>query len=319
MVASHFIDQGYEIKTILSLLQLSTSSWYYQSTGGKQGLRPSTHTRKLDGGVLSNQEIVSQIEQLLQQDFVDYGYIKVTHWLRQNLKVIINYKKVYRLMKENKLLYSQHSRDKKDKVFIKYRVPKPQVPFEHMEMDIKYVWIHGTRRMAYLLSVIDIKTRAILGWILQHSIRKNDVVSLIRAIAGWYFLPLKVTIRSDNGAQFEAKMVRECLSEMEIQQEFSHVATPEDNGHIESYHYIIKKCVCNVYEFLDLDQAHDIIKQFVCFYNDQRIHSGIGYMSPSKYFFSLGLQITPHRQSYLYDMDYSKNINLYQFVESDSK
>jgi hypothetical protein len=73
----------------------------------------------------------------------------------------------------------------------------------------------------------------------------------------WYFLPLKVTVRSDNGAQFEAKMVRECLSEMEIQQEFSHVATPQDDGHIEFYHaahrhHIVKKAVCNVYEFSDL-------------------------------------------------------------------
>ncbi|MBB5286019.1 hypothetical protein HNQ92_004179, partial [Rhabdobacter roseus] len=108
----------------MNLLQIPTSSWYYQSTGGKQGLRPSTHTRTLDGRLLSNQEIVRRIEELLQQDFVDYGYIKVTHWLRQNLDLIINFKKVYRLMKESKLLYNQQRRDKKGKTFIKFRVPK---------------------------------------------------------------------------------------------------------------------------------------------------------------------------------------------------
>jgi transposase InsO family protein len=60
--------------------------------------------------------------------------------------------------------------------------------------------------MAYLLSAIDIKTRTILGWMLQHSIRMNDVVSLIRAIAAWYCLTLKITFRIDNGAQFGSKI-----------------------------------------------------------------------------------------------------------------
>jgi len=218
MVASHFISQGHETRQILELLQIPSSSWYYRSTGGRQGLRPSTHTRTLDGRLLPNQEIVRRIEELLQQDFVDYGRFAVAiyqgyplaaakperdHQLQEGGR-----RAVYRLMKENKLLYRQHRRDKKGKTFIKFRVPKPQLPFEHMEIDIKYIWIHGSRRMAYLLSVIDIKTRAILGWMLQHSIRKNDVVSLIRAIASWYCLPLKVTVRSDNGAQRSAAAVR---------------------------------------------------------------------------------------------------------------
>lgn len=79
MVASQFISQGYGTKQILGLLQIPSSSWYYQATGGRQGPRPSTHTRTFDGRLLSNQEVVRRIEELLQRDFVDYGYIKVTH------------------------------------------------------------------------------------------------------------------------------------------------------------------------------------------------------------------------------------------------
>ena len=86
--------------------------------------------------------------------------------------------------------------------------------------------------------------------------------------------------------QFEAKTVRECLSEMHIQQEFSYVATPQDNGHIESYHHIVKKAVCNVYEFFDLGKASEIVRRFVHFYNGVRLHSGIGYLSPNRYFSS---------------------------------
>jgi putative transposase len=319
MVASTFISQGYEIKKILAILQIPTSSWYYKSTERKSGLRASSHTSTLDGKLISNIEVVEHIEVLLQQDFVDYGYIKVTHWLRQKLRLIINFKKVYRLMKENRLLYHQHKRDRKGKSFIEFRVPKPELPFEHMEIDIKFIWIHAAGRMAYLLSILDIKTRAILGWLLQYSIKKDDVVALIQAVASWYCLPIKVTIRSDNGAQFEAKIVREHLYEIGIQQEFSHVATPQDNGHIESYHAIIKKAVCNAFEFLHLEHAWQIIYRFVEFYNLERLHSGIGYNSPNNYLFQLGIQLPAHPLNGTYFIPKNRKIYLFQFVESDSK
>lgn len=319
MVASAFISQGYAIKEILSILAIPSSSWYYKSTGGKSGLRATTHSLTLDGKLISNEQVVEHIEELLQQDFVDYGYIKVTHWLRQKLMLIINFKKVYRLMKENRLLYHQHKRDRKGKIFIEFRVPKPELPFEHMEMDIKFVWIHAAGRMAYLLSIIDIKTRAILGWLLQYSIRKNDVIDLLQAVASWYCLPSKVTIRSDNGAQFEAKLVREYLQEIDVQQEFSHIATPQDNGHIESYHAIIKKAVCNVYEFFNIEHARQIIDQFVEFYNLERIHSGIGYTSPNNYFFQLGVPLPAHPKNESYFTPKNRKIYLFQFVESVSK
>lgn len=319
MVASQFIEQGQETKFVLKLLNIALSTWYYQSKGTKQGIKASTCTHAQDGTSIPNTEVVKRIETLLQQDFIDYGYIKVTHWLRQNCNLIINFKKVYRLMRENKLLYSQPGRDRKGKVFIKYRVPKPELPFEHMEMDIKFIWVHGSRRMAYLLSVIDIKTRAILAWILQYSVKKEDVVNLMQAVQKHYCLPLQVTIRSDNGSQFEAKTVRECLSDMKIQQEFSHVATPEDNGHIESYHAIIKKAVCNAFEFTDINNTAETIDKFVRFYNTDRLHSGIDYKSPNKYYFSLGLTQPPHNdQNQILNLENGKKIFLHQFVESAS-
>lgn len=105
---------------------------------------------------------------------------------------------------------------------------------------------------------------------------------------------------------------------------FSHVATPQDNGHIESYraahrHHFVKRAVCNVYEFLNLGEASEIVRRFGHFYNGERLHSGIGYLSPNKYFFKLGLEMPSHYQGNDVKVDYSKNVNLYQFVESVSK
>ena len=319
MVASEYIEQGHATQQVLKLLKIALSTWYYKSKGTKQGAKPSTHTKTIQGLSINNHEVVRRIETKLQEDFVDYGYIKVTHWLRQSESMIINFKKVYRLMRENSLLYHQHSRDKKGKTFIKYRVPRPDMPFEHMEMDIKFIWVQGSRRMAYLLSVIDIKTRTILAWTLQYSIRKGDVINLMTAIQNRFCLPKIATIRSDNGSQFEAKAVRDCLADLNIQQEFSHVATPEDNGHIESYHAIIKKAVCNVYEFNIIDDAIHTIDRFVKFYNSERLHSGIGYLCPNKYYFCLGLkQSTSKDQKNILNLENGKKIFLHQFVEYPS-
>jgi len=49
-------------------------------------------------------------------------------------------------------------------------------------------------------------------------------------------IPESVVIRSDNGSQFIARNVREYLGLIGVQQEFTHVATPEENAHIEAYH-----------------------------------------------------------------------------------
>ena len=74
-----------------------------------------------------------------------------------------------------------------------------------------------------------------------------------------------------------------------------------------------------MYEFSDLREASEILRQFVHFYNEERLHSGIGYLSPNKYFFKLGLKMPPHYQEKEVKIDYSKNVNLYQFVESVSR
>jgi Integrase core domain len=52
-----------------------------------------------------------------------------------------------------------------------------------------------------------------------------------------------------------------------------------------SYHRIMENAVCRKFEFMDLKEAQDTLNRFKDFYNLKRIHSGIGYKSPYKYFF----------------------------------
>ncbi len=112
--------------------------------------------------------------------------------------MVINKKKIYRLMQENKLLLGSSIRVHGKSTFVKFRVIFPTRPMEYLCIDIKYVYIREEHRYLYLLTIMDIYSRRVMDWILQSSIRKKHVVALLRKIDQNY--PLKgVTVRNDNG------------------------------------------------------------------------------------------------------------------------
>ena len=100
LIAQDFIGQGYPVYRVLKILSIASSTYYHipKDTPKRKGIKKSTHTKMINGHFFSNSQVVQEIESLLGEEFVDYGYRKVTHWLRQNKKYIINEKKVYRLM-----------------------------------------------------------------------------------------------------------------------------------------------------------------------------------------------------------------------------
>jgi len=252
--------------------------FYYRRKEGKPGIKPSTHTQWGDD-LITNELVVEIIKEVLAQEFVRFGYKTVTKGLQQ-LGMTINKKKVYRLMKQNKLVLGSgiHVQGKRD--FVRFRVVFPTRPMEYLCMDIKYVYIPDERRHQYLLSIMDIYSRRVMEWMLKPSIRKYQVVAMLRRIDQRY--PLKgVTIRNDNGSQFLALVVRELLENLGAFQEFTHVATPEDNSYIEALHSLLEKELFQRYEYTNQYQARLLIANYYTFYNTMRPHSSIGYRSPN--------------------------------------
>lgn len=288
MVAQHYIDQGYPVGKVLSYTGLSSSSFYYQSRNGQRGRKPSQYTFTLDGKRVYNEQVVDEIKTLLEQKFVDYGYIKVTWWLRYNKGYMINFKKVYRLMRQEKLLYPQRLTSRFPRNWASWDGPDLQHPFAYWQFDIKYVYIAGMKRNALLLTVLDVDSRWILGHYLGWNIRKEHVKALFGQILQQYDLPESITARSDNGSQFIARMVREYLAQMHVTQEFTRPATPQQNGHVEAWHSIVDRSICKKMELADLNEAMQTFKEFIDFYNTERIHSGIGYKSPRQYLIEAG-------------------------------
>jgi len=268
------------LRDLCQWTMLPRSRYYYQPVGGTKGIRPSTHTLKQDGSLVSNEFVVDDIKAILSDDFVCYGYHKVTMELRQK-DYVINPKKVYRLMDQSNLLLGKVIKTQGKRKWIKHRKIEATKPLEYLCLDIKYVWIDGEKRYYYLLTVIDVYTRRVMGWILKKSIKQMDVIRLLRKLDLEHSLK-GVNVRNDNGSQFIAHRVRFFLRSSEANQEFTHIATPEENAYIEAYHSIIEREVIQRFEFSGYYDALLTLKAYVEFYNNRRLHGGIGFKTPQK-------------------------------------
>lgn len=193
---------------------------------------------------------------------------------------IINHKKVYRLMKEHHLLYGGKIQVEPFKRnFIRYRSLTPEYPLQYLSMDIKYVHVHGSARNALLLTVIDVYTRKVLIHTLRFSIKKGDVLIMLSLMLLEYKTE-GMTVRNDNGSQFIAAAVRQYLKDKGILQEFSHVATPQDNAYIEALHSNIQREVIDRYEFDSIYHAQMVFNRYYKWYNEKRKHGSLGRKTP---------------------------------------
>lgn len=257
------------------------SSYYRTPTLGRKGNRPSTLTFHKTKGHVGQSAVVKAVKDILGHEFIDCGYRLMTAYLKRD-GYLINHKKLYRVMKGEGLLKLENRIDRSGsgRKFVKYRKVITTRPMECLEMDIKMVWIPSAGKNAYLLSVIDVHTRKILNDYFSFNIKQDQVIELLSLVFEEYDYPQSVVIRSDNGSQFIAIRVREYLGLIGVQQEFAHVATPEENAHVEAYHGILKKEVFTRFDYRSFGEIEQILKRYVKFYNKERLHGLLGRITP---------------------------------------
>lgn len=225
--------------------------------------------------------MIKSVKDVLSHEFIDCGYRLMASYLKRD-GYLINHKKLYRIMKTQGLLKLENRIDRSGsgRKFVKYRKVITTRPFECLEMDIKMVWIPSVGKNAYLLSVIDVHTRRIVKDYFSFSIKQKQVIEMLSLLFEQYQHPDNVIIRSDNGSQFIAKNVREYLGLIGVSQEFTHIATPEENAHIEAYHGILKKEVFSRFDYRSFGEIQQILKRYVIFYNNNRLHGLLGHITP---------------------------------------
>ncbi len=275
----------------LGITGLTKNQFYYVQKGTRPGKRPSGVTAWRDPATLiryevDNSEVVQKIVEIkLDPDHTNwYRMIATTLQIRG---YYINHKKVYRLMNEYVLLEQPRKRTGRD--FVKYRRVAPEGPLRVIEMDIKYVWIYEKRRYAFVLTVIDTFTRYVLHWTVGYSMKSEQVKNVWERIVAEYLQPagkltdaLEIEVRNDNGKQFNSDLIVGFFKENQLHQVFTHPYTPEENGHIESFHSILGKALSKD-SFTSLLMLEQRLERFYRGYNNERSHSGTKGIPPAKF------------------------------------
>ena len=284
-IAAEYIGRGIGASEASRMLHIPRCSLYRRSVRleSSRGRRPSSLTLRMDGKtavVLSNTDVVTEIKRLLSREFVCYGYHKVTKHL-QHAGFSINKKKVFRLMSEHSLLNHTYNTRSPVKRVVESKVIVSS-PNEVWEMDIKYVWIAGDARNVFFLAIIDCFTREVVEHHLGYHCNGGDVrEALMSAFHRRGIGEIgAVRIRNDNGTQLICRKVEEMLAFMNIAHERIHPATPREDAHIESFNSILEKEVMRRFEFDSFRDAEQAIYRFIDFYNNERLHSGVGYYTP---------------------------------------
>ena len=202
------------------------------------------------------------------------GYRRLTFMMLDADVVAVSPATVYRVLKAAGVLDRWNGRpSRKGTGFV-----QPLVPHEHWHIDISYVNIVGT--FYYLCSILDGASRFIIHWELRERMTAADVETVLQR-AHERFPEARPRIISDNGPQFIAKDFKEFIRLAGM----THVRTspyyPQSNGKMERWYQTLKVTTIRPTPPESLEDAQRLVTAFVSYYNHQRLHSAIGFVTPA--------------------------------------
>jgi putative transposase len=188
--------------------------------------------------------------------------------------VAVSPSSVYRVLKGAGLMQRHNSKPSlKGKGF-----QQPLRPHEHWHVDVSYINVAGT--FFYLCSLLDGCSRSIVHWEIRESMTEADVETILQRARERY-PDARPRIISDNGPQFIAKDFKEFIRICGM----THVRTspyyPQSNGKIERWHRSLKAECIRPGVPLSLEDARRLVEGYVRHYNEVRLHSAIGYVTPA--------------------------------------
>jgi putative transposase len=216
-----------------------------------------------------------------------YGYRRITHEL-QKQGFDINHKRVLRMMREDNLLCVRRRAfvvrtDSRHNLPVYQNLARQMQPTAINQLwvaDITYIRLRT--EFVYLAVVLDAYSRRVIGWALGRTLEAELAVSALRmAIEERKPLPGLVH-HSDRGVQYASHEYTELLKQHHVT--MSRKGNPYDNAACESFIKTLKQEEVYRNEYLDFDDAFSSIGEFLeRVYNQKRLHSALGYLSPAEF------------------------------------
>jgi len=250
---------------------------YYRHLAGRSG----------DKGECELRDLIQRI--CLKHRF--YGYRRVTAVLRRQ-GMVVNAKKVQRLMREDNLLAQRKEpflKTPADRPSAFLVVPNlvrglaPSAPDQIWVADITYV--HLARAFAYLAVILDAFSRKAVGWAFEDTLDASlAIAALDTALGARKPQPGSLIHHSDRGVQYASIAYRQRLADRDITISMSRPGNPFDNAKAESFMKTLKTEEINGKAFADISDARRRINSFIAeVYNKSRLHSALGYQSPLEF------------------------------------
>lgn len=147
--------------------------------------------------------------------------------------------------------------------------------------DVTYLKVAGERR--YLAAVMDRHDRSLLGW----SISKERTPRMTRRALANALRQRKCSLgtifHSDHGAEYMAYGYQTLVQHAGMKQSMNRRLRMNDNAHMESWNKTLKSDMYHRREFTSDRELYRAIKSYVDFYNNERLHSSLGYRTPTEF------------------------------------
>ena len=259
----------YSIRRACELVGLPRSTYHY-------------HHRKED-----ESQLVSDLKEVTGQH-ITYGTRRIRSQLRRSpYGYRLNRKRVQRIMRLEGLLRpvkrrkirttnSNHPYPRYANLVKEFEIVAPE---QVWVCDITYVRL-GTG-FVFLAIVMDVFTRLIRGWQLSQDTGQELTLAALRMALSDHVPQIH---HSDQGVQYAAHEYIDLLNEHQIQISMAAVGEAEENGYAERLMRTIKEEEVDLSEYHNFSDAKNQIGRFIeDVYNQKRIHSSLGYLTPAEF------------------------------------
>lgn len=155
-------------------------------------------------------------------------------------------------------------------------------PGEKLVSDLTY--IATDEGFLFLVCVIDVCTRRVVGWSMSHEMTTSVFLSALLMAVRRFDPSTCLLHHSDRGSQYCSKAFQEELSRLGIQCSMSRKGNCWDNAVSESFFASLKKELVYQTRYATREEARQSIFQWIeVFYNRVRLHSTLGYVSPEQF------------------------------------